>query len=146
MIRQTTSTKINTTGEREFYATHSINSNPGKYAPLLENVPTDFPGVSRVVQGLIYHYMAGQYIYGYCPPKERMGEIDTRRMERMLGRMLELDSRPLSEARAFEHRLVGCCRDFSLLTCAILRQHAIPARLRYGFGSYFVNGYWIDHV
>src|SRR5258708_23141989 len=146
MVSQTNQTEVGTMKEHEFYATHSANSNPGKYAHLLKNLPTDYPGVSRVVQGLIYHYMAGQYIYGYCPPKERMAEIDTRTMERMLGRIMELDSRLLSEPRAFENRLVGCCRDFSLLTCAILRQQAIPARLRYGFGSYFVSGYWIDHV
>jgi hypothetical protein len=146
MVNQPTQTEVKQITEREFYTTHSTNSNPGKYAHLLENLPADYAGVSRVVQGLIYHYMAGQYIYGYCPPQERMAEIDTRFMERMLGRIMELDSRPLSEPRAFEKRLVGCCRDFSLLTCAILRQHGIPARLRYGFGSYFVSGYWIDHV
>jgi len=132
--------------EREFYATHSVYSNPGKYAHLLENLPHDFAGISRVVQGLIYHFMAGQYIYGYCPPKERLVEIDTRFMVRMLGCLIDLDSRPLTESRDFDKRLVGCCRDFSLLTCAILRQHNIPARLRYGFASYFVPGYWIDHV
>ncbi len=143
---QTQLSDLSDPAEREFYASHSANSNPGKYAYLLDELTIDYPGVSRVVQGLIYHYMAGQYIYGYCPPKERMGEIDSRLMERMLGRIIEMDSRPLSESRTFENRLVGCCRDFSLLTCAILRQHGIPARLRYGFASYFVPGYWIDHV
>ena len=146
MATRPTQTVDNQIAEREFYATHSANSNPGQYAHVLDTVPVDYPGLSRVVQGLIYHYMAGQYSYGYCPPKKRMGEIDSRTMERMLGRIMELDSRSLSEPRAFENRLLGCCRDFSLLSCAILRQHGTPARLRYGFGSYFVPGYWIDHV
>lgn len=146
MVAQPIRTELSEITEREFYASHSVYSDPGKYAHWLENLPQDAVGVSRVVQGLIYHYMAGQYIYGYCPPKERLGEIDTRLIERMLGRMIELDGRPLNEPRDFEKRLVGCCRDFSLLTCAILRQHGIPARLRYGFASYFVPEYWIDHV
>jgi hypothetical protein len=143
MNSQSTTSEVS---QHEFYATHSAYSNPGQYAHLLETLPTDFAGVARVAQGLIYHYMAGQYIYGYCPPKARMGEIDSRCMERMLGRMMEMDNRPLSESRAFENRLLGCCRDFSLFACAVLRQHGIPARLRYGFGSYFFPGYWVDHV
>ncbi len=146
MVSQPTQTRHSDVAEHEFYSSHSAASNPGSYTHLLEALPHDFVGVSRVVQGLIYHYMAGQYIYGYCPPQERMGEIDTRWMERMLGRILELDNRPLDMPRTFENRLVGCCRDFSLLTCAILRQHGVPARLRYGFANYFVAGYWIDHV
>src|SRR5690606_4666520 len=51
-----------------------------------------------------------------------------------------------SPSRAFENRLVGCCRDFALLTCAILRYQGRPARLRYGFAAYFSAGYWGDHV
>jgi len=59
---------------------------------------------------------------------------------------LEKDDRPLTEARAYEDRLVGCCRDFSLLACAILRHQGRAARLRHGFASYFIKDYWVDHV
>jgi len=135
-----------TESDLKFYAAHSPFSDPGKYAYLLEALPGDFAAVSRIVQGLVYHYMAGPYIHGYQPPQERMKEIDTRYVEKMLGRILELDDRPLSEPRPFDKRLVGCCRDFSLVTCAVLRQHGIPARLRYGFASYLLPGYWVDHV
>lgn len=128
------------------YATHSRFSDPGAYAPLLEDVPHDLAGISRIAQGLVYHYVADQHIFGYCPPHERLPEIDTRFMEQMLARLTELDPRSLSVPRAYENRLVGCCRDFALVACAILRQRNQPARLRYGFAGYFVPGYWIDHV
>jgi hypothetical protein len=130
----------------EFYASHSTITDPGRYAFLFDDLPQDLAGISRVAQGLVYHYVADQYIYGYVPPSERMPEIDTRYMEAMLARLIEMDNRPLSEPRAYEHRLVGCCRDFSLLACAILRHQGTPARLRYGFSGYFDPGYWGDHV
>ncbi len=131
---------------QDFYATQSPVSDPGAYAHLLDNLPHDIAGVAQVVQGLVYHYMAGQYVFGYQPPKERLREIDTRYVESMLARIVEMDNRPLAEARAYENRFVGCCRDFSLLACAILRHQGTPARLRHGFGSYFIPGYWMDHV
>ena len=42
--------------------------------------------------------------------------------------------------------MAGCCRDFTLLTVAALRQHGIPARSRVGFGSYLGGGFHYDHV
>jgi hypothetical protein len=130
----------------EFYSTQSPVSNPGDYAHLFDDMPRDLAGIARVTQGLVYHYMADQHIYGYQPPQDRMTEIDTRSMERILARLVELDSRPLTEARTYANRLIGCCRDFALLACAILRHQGRAARLRHGFAGYFVPDYWIDHV
>jgi hypothetical protein len=130
----------------EFYASHSTITDPGRYATLFDNLPHDLAGISRIAQGLVYHYVADQYVFGYCPPPERMPEIDTRYMEAILGRLMEMDDRPLTEARAYENRLVGCCRDFALIACSILRHQGVPARLRYGFSGYFDPGYWGDHV
>lgn len=130
----------------EFYATHSPITNPGVYAHLFDDLPTDLAGISQVAQGLVYHYTADQHVFGYVPPKDRLPEIDTRYMEQMLARLMEMDDRPLNEPRAFENRLVGCCRDFALLACAILRHQGRPTRLRYGFATYFSPGYWGDHV
>jgi len=128
------------------YATQSAVTEPGVYHGLLDGLPSHSVEVARVVQGLVYHYSSGKAFFGYEPPKERIPEIDTRTLEQMLKRIVALDKRPLHEPRAYERRLIGCCRDFSLIACAILRHHHIPARLRYGFGAYFHEGYWEDHV
>jgi hypothetical protein len=40
---------------------------------------------------------------------------------------------------------VGCCRDFSVMLCAMLRHHGVPARARAGCARYFVPGFNIDH-
>lgn len=130
----------------QFYAAQSAVSDPGAYAHLLDDMPHDPAGVSRVVQGLVYHYVADPYIFGHKPPKERMPEIDTRGAEPILARLVEMDTRSLDQSRAYADRIVGCCRDFALLACSMLRYHGVPARLRYGFSSYFIPDYWIDHV
>src|SRR6185295_4750099 len=87
-----------------------------------------------------------QHTFGHIPPKNRLPEMDARYLENILARLMEMDNRPLTEARAYENRLVGCCRDFALLACSILRHQGTPARLRHGFGNYFAPGYWMDHV
>jgi hypothetical protein len=128
------------------YSTQSTISDPGAHAALLDGLPTDPAGVTKIVQGLVYHYVAGKHFFGHTPPAERIREVDSRRMERILSRLVELDPRPLTESRSYENRVVGCCRDFSLVACAILRHHGIPARLRYGFAAYFDSGWFGDHV
>jgi hypothetical protein len=43
-------------------------------------------------------------------------------------------------------RVVGCCRDYTLLFVSMLRHKGIPARSRVGFGNYFAEGFNHDHV
>ncbi|MDJ0755297.1 MAG: transglutaminase domain-containing protein [Ardenticatenaceae bacterium] len=130
----------------DFYRSQSTTSNPGKYAYLFDGLPPDLAGIAKVAQGLVYHYFAHQHIYGWAPPQERLSEINTRTMPRILETLLAKDGRPLTKSRDYENRLVGCCRDFSLLACAILRHQGRAARVRHGFASYFVPDYWVDHV
>lgn len=130
----------------DFYATHSSVTDPGQYIDLFQDLPTSLAGIAYVVQGLVYHYMVDQYNFGWVPPQERLAEINTRTMERILTCLVDKDPRPLVRSRVCADRLVGCCRDFALITCAILRQQGRPARLRYGFAGYFIPGYWVDHV
>lgn len=129
-----------------YYRAQSATSDPKQYAYLFDGLPTDLAGIAQVTQGLIYHYMAGPYIYGWEPPPARFREINTRTMANILAALLAKDARPLTEPRPFADRLIGCCRDFSLLACAILRHQGRAARVRHGFGNYFVPEYWFDHV
>ena len=41
--------------------------------------------------------------------------------------------------------MVGNCRHFTTLSCALLRRAGIPARARCGFGMYFEPGKYVDH-
>ncbi len=130
----------------EYYASHSPTTDPGEYAALLADMPTDLAAIAEVTQGLIYHYTAGHFLYGWTPPAERLPEVNTRSLRNILATLVAKDDRPLTTPRAYGDRVIGCCRDFSLLACAILRQQGRAARLRYGFAGYFDRGYWGDHV
>ncbi len=83
--------------------------------------------------------------YGLSLPEERKQEVALRSVAEKLERLLELDSRPLDKARPLEMRLVGNCRDFSVLLASILRHHGTPARARCGFGAYFMPDHYEDH-
>ena len=97
-----------------FYARQSRLTDPGPHAPLLDGLPQDLPSLCRVVRGLILH-PGTAHLYGVRVPPARLGEQDTRRVDAILERILELDDAPLATPRAPERRFAGCCRDFSVL-------------------------------
>jgi len=70
-------------------------------------------------------------------PPERCQEVSVRKISDKIQRLMELDDRPLTESRSFGKRLLGNCRDLSLMLCAALRNHGIPARVRSGFATFF---------
>jgi Transglutaminase-like superfamily len=129
----------------DYYASHGPITDPGSQAAAFDGLPADLPALTRIVQGLVFHYFADEHIFGWKPPAARMGEIDSRTVPAMLARLRALDARPLSEARPPERRLLGCCRDFSVLLCAMARHRGIPARTRVGFATYFSPGFYTDH-
>lgn len=77
--------------------------------------------------------------------EERKREVQIRKVAQKLTRIMELDGRPLTSLRSPEKRLVGNCRDFSVMLCAILRYKGIASRARCGFGTYFTPGRFEDH-
>jgi hypothetical protein len=96
------------------------------------------------VQGTTIHVFWAER-YGIVLPAERRDEVQLRSMQRRLARMIELDPRPLTETRPLDKKLVGNCRDFSLMLASILRQQGVPARARCGFGAYFMPNHYEDH-
>ena len=66
----------------------------------------------------------------------------------MLNRLFELDERPLTQERTPQTpqtRLLGCCRDFTVLFLSMARHLGTPARARVGFATYFVPDFNLDH-
>lgn len=129
----------------DYYASQSDITDPRDMADLLANLPYDIAGLRRVAQGLVIHYRS-RAVIEYGIPAERIREIDTRYANRMLARIRELKDGPLTVPRSPMEKLVGCCRDFTVLFVAMARAQGIPSRSRIGFASYFSPGYWIDHV
>jgi hypothetical protein len=78
-------------------------------------------------------------------PPERLAENQIRPAAGLVTALLAQDPAPLTVAREPAARVVGTCRHFALLTCALLRHRAIPARARCGFATYFQPGQGLDH-
>jgi hypothetical protein len=127
-----------------YYAQHSPITDPGQMAHLFAGLPPDIPALRRIARGLVVHFRVDD-LQALGIPDARVEEVDTRYAERMLRRLVELDARPLTDERPKDMRLVGCCRDYTVLFLAMLRHQGIPARGRIGFGSYFVPGWNVDH-
>ena len=98
----------------EYYAAQSSITDPGRYAGMLSDLPDTTDALCRVVHGVYLHYMEGER-RGYKIPEGRLPEINIRRVEDTLVRIVELDARPLNQPRPPEKRLVGYCRYAAVL-------------------------------
>lgn len=116
----------------------------GHRADLLDPLPHDIKALVQIVQGLMIHVFWAER-YGIQLPASRQSELQLRPLFRKLERIVELDVRPLAQAREPGKRLVGNCRDFSVLLTGILRYQGVPARARCGFARYFIPNHFEDH-
>jgi hypothetical protein len=130
----------------QFWAKQSPVTDPGEFAELAREVPGILSGIRAAARGLVFHYRAGGdfAVNGISP--SRIAEIDTRDARDMLARLTSLAAQPLASTRAASQRLVGCCRDFTVLFLTIARAHNFQVRARVGFATYFYPGWYVDHV
>lgn len=128
----------------DFYTRPAAMTAVGCYAPLVDELPDDVPGLVRVVQGLLLHEHWAP-AYGITLSDERRSKTHLRPAAQMLDSLSPEDGRPLTAARSLDERVVGTCRNFTVLFVALARAKGIPARARCGFGSYFVPGNFEDH-
>ena len=119
-------------------------TDPGPYAKLFDGLPVDIGELCKIVQGTTVHIFWAER-YGINLTTERQAEVQLRTIQRRLAQTLELDPRPLTDVRSLENKIVGNCRDFSVLLVSILRHQGVPARARCGFGAYFLPNHYEDH-
>jgi len=133
--------------EIAFYSSQSKITDPGEYLSLFAVLPVDIVSLVQIVQGLIIQENDGQ-LFDYVITKQRHIETNLRYVKKMLAQIVALDKRDLTTVREPAQRLVGTCRDFALLLCAMLRYHQIPARIRVGFARYIYpnTNFNSDHV
>jgi hypothetical protein len=111
-------------------------------AAVLEPVPADPVGICRLVPGLVLHPFETA---GLGLDAGRLAGQQIRPASAVIGAVLALDPAALDVPREPERRLVGTCRTFVVLSCALLRHRGIAARARCGFGTYFQPGLGLDH-
>ncbi len=135
-------------GDREeilaFYRTPERMTSPGAGASLLACLPRDIPSLACTVQGLLLHEHIAP-ASGVELSDARRSETHTRSAERILELVRHHDPRPLIEARSVNDRVVGTCRNFTVLLVTLLRAQGTPARARCGFAAYFEPDKFIDH-
>ena len=130
--------------DQTYFARFGKITDPGSYAHLYRNLPSDVPSLVQVVQGLMVHVFWGER-YGLNLSEARKAEVQLRSMERRLSGTLQLDPSPLTTPRPNEQKIVGNCRDFSVTLASMLQSKGIPARPRCGFGAYFLPNHYEDH-
>lgn len=128
-----------------YYATPAAMTDVGQHRDAVRRAPPALDAVVATVQGLLIYDTVAQPFYGVAVPPDRSDEIHLRSARAILDRAVELDPRPIDAARPPARRVLGRCRDYTLLTVAFLRAHGIPARARCGFAAYFKPGWFEDH-
>ncbi len=129
----------------QYYIQQSAMSDPGKWKNLFDDFPLDLPSIKEIIQGLILHFWEGGAL-GYKIPLQRLKEVETRYVHKMLEILMSRDSRSLLFSRTLKNKIVGSCRDFALLFCSILRHRGIPARVRVAFNLYYLKDFYHDQV
>jgi hypothetical protein len=125
------------------YLSHSEYSDPKEYMTLFSDFPCDIAYICRCIHYLFLHY-ADLDLFSISVDAKKYSEMNQRYLSTILKNMVHYDDRPLIMPRAPHHRVMGICRDSSLLLCSILRFLNIPARLRSGYVNYFIPNVFLD--
>lgn len=128
----------------EYYKSHSLITDPMEYSVLYDCIPDDAQGVVDVIHGLFLHIFWVQR-YGVTLNESQYRHVQSRKVSNILAVIESLDKSSFTQARTYEKRFIGNCRDHSVFLCSILRSKGIPARARCGFGIYFIPNHYEDH-
>ena len=121
-------------------------TDPGLAGAAIDELPAALGELREASSRLVFHYRSGGDFAENGVPAQRIGEINTRYADAMLALLLDRGEPSLGRERRPPDRLVGCCRDATVLFLALARRKGIPARARVGFAAYFHPGWLIDHV
>jgi hypothetical protein len=108
----------------------------------LADVPAQAVDICRLANTLIIQPRAAESV---GLPEVRFAETQIRRTDAIVGALLALQPDPIHLRREPHQRLIGTCRHFAVLSCALLRHRGIAARARCGFATYFQPGQGVDH-
>lgn len=112
----------------------------------LVDLPRDVALLCPIIHGMMLHPVEAREYGTPRLARPRWKELELREVSAMLDQLEEVFPAPLDQQRPPSKRLLGNCRHFACMLCAMLRAHRIPARVRYGFATYFHPGFFTDHV
>jgi hypothetical protein len=129
-----------------YWVSQSPVTDPGPAAAAIDALPGDPAALREASSQLVFHFQTGGDFAENGVPAGRMAEISTRYADAMFALLLDRGEPALMRDRPAADRVVGCCRDATVLFLALARHKGIPARARVGFAAYIVPGWLIDHV
>lgn len=130
----------------EFYVKQTVWSCPGEYSDSYHFLPDNLPQLRRFIAQFFIHYidMHASNLFHY---KANFFQYNLRSIKEKFSASI-VDHKDL--AIYFKNKctgqLLGVCRDNALLLCSVLRSRGVSARLRAGFASYIIKGYFLDGV
>lgn len=127
-----------------YYSEQGLVSSPGEYVTLLGELPVDI----RQLCASIHQLMLIDFLpnMGFVNvPSKHLEDVQIRDIKNRLKKIVDRDNSSILTKRSFEKITLGNCRDLCLMLCSVLRHHHIPARLRSGFGTFFVPQKYHDH-
>jgi hypothetical protein len=137
----------------DFYRVQSEYSELGKWQSLAAGLPGDVAGLVEVVQNVLIHqfWIVEEANYGVGAKalldagRDLHGEVNLLTAETILDRYFTLNDAPIYVKRSASQKVVGSCRDFTLLLVGFLRAKGVAVRSRSGVATYFEAGHYEDH-
>ncbi len=127
-----------------FYQEHDIMTEIKTMKDMVADMPKDIKVIVSYVQNVLLHQQWSE-AYGLKLSDERKMEPFIRSFEDKLIFLKNLGYTHISEEKGNESKIIGICRDFSVVAAALCREAGIPARARCGFASYLEKDKYIDH-
>lgn len=128
----------------EYYLVQDRMTNILEMKSMVQDLPRNIPSIVKVVQNcLIHQHWAKQY--GIEVNENNIFEVNIREVENKLKRLNQKGIKNINETITLDNKLIGICRDFTVLLTSLCRELNIPARARCGFADYFEDGKYIDH-
>ena len=118
-----------------YYQSQSDITDPRNHVHFLTDLPHDIPELCKIVRGIFLHVDRAMQQGIKITPQNSC--TYARYVNVMFDQIRAQNNQPIHKIRPPEKRLIGNCRDDSVLLCALLRHLNIPARVRYGFSKYF---------
>jgi len=136
--------EASTTEANAYYVRYGMITDPGRFAGLFKNLPSEVSQLRDIIQGLLIHVFWADR-YGEKLSEDRIAAVSIRHVENLLAKLQEIETEPIVEGRQLNMRLAGNCRTYSILIASMLQNQGKPARARCGFGKYFEAGRYEDH-
>lgn len=128
----------------DFYRGHGMMTEVKTMKHMIKDIPKDIPSIVSIVQNVLLH-KAWAERYGVELKGKKHEEPWLRSVEEKLIHLDKLGYKHVQHKKSIENKILGICRDFSVMAAALCIEAGIPARARCGFATYFESGKYIDH-